>query len=156
MYNSIYFLSTLLRNFPPPPQNSLYKIMVEHMITIDEPHTQSRMWDHWQLGMIVQSGASVRVILGEYRETSELQRNNATCIFRWKSPHWRDRVSYAVGRTSDIAFQLKPVLFTKRVKFDLRRSVDMSCHEELQSLTAMYIGNGGGWYGVPIVFLRRC
>lgn len=50
--------------------------------------------------------------------------------------------SDAVERTSDIAMLLKPILFTERLRFDLRRSVDISRHEDLQSFKSIYGANG--------------
>jgi hypothetical protein len=67
----------------------------------------------------------------------------------------RDRVTDAAERTSNIALQLKSVLFTERLRFDLMRSVDLSFHEELQSFTSMYGGNGDSWYGVTVVSLFK-
>ena len=55
------------------------------------PTSQSGMLDHWQLGMTAHSGASVLVLLGEYRKASEQRRNNATCIFIWK---WTSKIRY--------------------------------------------------------------
>jgi len=84
-----------------------------------------------------------------------MHRSDASCIFLWMSPLWRARVSDAVELTSDIALQLKPVLFTERLRFDLSKSVEMSFHEELQSFTSMYGGNGDSWYGVTVVRLFK-
>jgi hypothetical protein len=54
-YNSIYSLGPLFRNFPPPPQNSLAKIMVVTLLTLKRPTHQSRVWDHQQLEMMEHS-----------------------------------------------------------------------------------------------------
>jgi hypothetical protein len=138
-HNSICFLSTLTQKFP----SSATKFSLSnHGWTHDyhwwAPTPQSRMLEHRQLGMTGHSGASVHVLFGECRQASEQQRNNATCIFIWKSPYLRDRVSDAVERTSDIALQIKTILFTERLRFDLRRSMDLSFRGELQSFTSTY------------------
>jgi len=135
----------LFRNFPSPPQNSLYKIVAERTITIDDPHTsvrdvRSRItrndWARWD-----KCTSFTGRIQESERETKELCymyfQMDVTILTRPRSD--------AVERTSDIALQLKPVLFTERPRFDLRRSVDMSRHEDLHSFTSMYGGNGDSW-----------
>ena len=37
----------------------------------------------------------------------------------------------------------------------MSKSVEMSFHEELQSFTSMYGGNGDSWYGVTVVRLFK-